>query len=43
MAAAGAERTQNIAFKLDGPIIKQPTFNWEVEDKYNELKNSELE
>ena len=25
------------------PMMKQPTFNWEAEDKYNELKNVRLE
>ena len=31
MAAAGAERTQNVAPRLVRPIIKQPTFKWEAE------------
>ena len=26
-----------------GPIMKQPTFNWDTEDKYNELNNFRLE
>ena len=43
MAVARAERTQNIGPRLGGPTMKQPTFNWEVEDKFNELKNIRLE
>ena len=43
MVAAGAERTQNAGPSLDGSIMKQPTFNLEAEDKYNELKNFRLE
>ena len=38
MAVAGVERTQNVGPRLDGPMMKQPTFNWETEDKYNKLK-----
>ena len=29
--------------KLDGPAMKQPTFNWESEDMYSELKTFKLE
>ena len=29
--------------KLGGSAIKQPTFNWEAEDKYNELNTFKLE
>ena len=43
MAVAKAERTQNAGTRLDGPMLKQPTFNWEAEDKYNELKTFKLE
>ena len=39
MAVTRAERTHNVRPRLDGPIRKQPTFNWEAEDKYNEIKN----
>ena len=42
MAAAGAERTQNVGLRLVRPIMKQPSFNW-GEDKYNELINVRLE
>ena len=42
MAAAGAEITQNAGPRLGGPIMKQPTINWEAEDKYNELRNFRL-
>ena len=43
MAAATAERTQNVGPRLGAPIIKQPTFNWKAEDKYNEFTNFRLE
>ena len=44
MAAATAERPQSMAGpKIGGPAMKQATFNWEVEDKYNELKTFRLE
>ena len=39
MAAARAERTQNVGPILCGLIMQQLTFNWEAEDKYNEHKN----
>ena len=42
IAAARAKRTQNVGPRLLGPIMKQPTFNWEVKDKYNEFKNFRL-
>ena len=29
--------------KLGGLAMKQPMFNWEAEDKYNELKTFKLE
>ena len=28
--------------KVDGLMMKQPTFNWDMDDKYNELKNFRL-
>ena len=37
------EGTQDVGPKISGPIIKQPTFNWEAEDKYSELKSFRLE
>ena len=43
MAVARAERTWNAGPRLDKPMMKQLTFNWEAEDKYNELKNFRLE
>ena len=43
MDAAGAERTQNAGPRLNRPIMKQTTFNWEAEDKYKELQNFRLE
>ena len=44
MAAATAEGPQSTAGpKLCGPAMKQPTFNWEAEDKYSELKTFRLE
>ena len=34
MATAATERPQCVAGpKIGGPTIKQPTFNWEVDDK----------
>ena len=29
--------------KIGGPAMKQPTFNWDAEDKYSELKTFRLE
>ena len=43
MTVAGAEGTQNVGSRLDGPVMKQPILNWETEDKYNDLKNFRLE
>ena len=44
MAEAQVDRTQNAAGpKLSGPALKQPTFDWEVPDKYTELKTFKLE
>ena len=44
MAAAVAERPQSIAGpKLGGPAMKQTSFNWEADNKYNELKAFRLE
>ena len=43
MTVARAERTQNAGPRLGRPTMKQPTFNWEADDKYSELKNIRLE
>ena len=44
MAAAAAERPQNVAGpKIGRPALKQPSFNWEADDKYSKLKNFRLE
>ena len=43
MAAAEQKGTQNVGTRVGRPIMKHPTFNWEAEDKYNELKNFRLE
>ena len=49
MAVAGAENsprqegTLNVGPKIGRPRMKQPTLNWEAEDKYTELKNARLE
>ena len=40
---ARLEGTQNAGPRLGGPMMKQPTFNWEAEGKYNEHKNFRLE
>ena len=36
MAVTRAERTQNMGPRLGRPMMKQPTFNCEAQDKYNE-------
>ena len=44
MVAATGEQMQSTAVpKLGGSAMKQPTFNPEAEDKYNELKTFKLE
>ena len=44
MAAATAERPQSVAGpKTDRPAMKQPSFNWEADDKYSKCKNFRLE
>ena len=44
MAAAVAERPQSMAGPVIGrPAMKQPSFNWEADNKYSELKNFRLE
>ena len=43
MAAATSERPQCTAgSKVDGPAMKQPSFNWEADNKYSKLKNFRL-
>ena len=37
MASTGMARQENAGIKMSGPILKQPTFNWRAEDKYEEL------
>ena len=43
IAEANAENSarQSMVPKVGGPMIKQPKFNWDMEDKYNELKISD--
>ena len=43
LAAAITERPQNAGPKISGPVMKQTNFDWEVANKYNELKNFRLE
>ena len=44
LAAAATERPQSIEGpKICGTAMKQPSFNWEVDDKYGKLKNFRLE
>ena len=44
MSAAMAESPQSVAGpKIGRPAMKRPTFNWEADDKYSELKKSRLE
>ena len=41
---AMAARPQSVAEpKIGRPALKQPTFNWEADDKYSELKTFRLE
>ena len=43
IAEAHAQRTQDATGpKLGGPTLKQPTFDWEVPNKYTELKHLSL-
>ena len=43
MATAMIEQPQSMAgHKQGGTAMKQPTFNWELEDKYIELKTFKL-
>ena len=40
MCLAGTARTKDAGPRMCGPIMKQPTFSWNSEDKYAELKTS---
>ena len=42
MASKQISARQSMGPKV-GPMMKQPTFNWDTEDKYSELKNFRLE
>ena len=41
MAASSVDRMKNTGPRLSRPIMKQPSFNGEADDKYNELKTSD--
>ena len=44
MAEACAEQMHNmVGPKIGGPTMKQPTFDWDTEDKYSEFKTFRLE
>ena len=45
IAAANAENStkQSTGPKEEGPLMNQPTFNCDTDNKYNELKNFSLE
>ena len=43
MAMANTTRQDNAGLKMSGSIMKQPTFNWNAKDKYEELQNIMLE
>ena len=44
MAAATTERPQSVVGpKIGRPALKQPSFNWEADDKHSKLKNFRLE
>ena len=43
MAVAARERPQSAPGpKIGGPAMKQPTFNWDMEDKYNKPQTEQL-
>ena len=44
IAAANIENStrQSVGPKVGGPVMKQPTFKMDTEDKYDELKNFRL-
>ena len=40
IAVAATERPQSAAGpRIGGPAMKQPTFNWEADNRYNGTKN----
>ena len=42
MAEAQVEQMHNMTGpKIGSPAMKQPTFDWDAEDKYNKLKHSD--
>ena len=43
MAMASTTRQDNTGLKMSGSIMKQPTFNWNAKDKYEDLQNFKLE
>ena len=43
MVTASTSRQDNAGHKMSGSIMKQPTFNWNARDKYEELRNFKLE
>ena len=43
VAIAGMARQENPGTKMSEPILKQPTFNWKAEDKYDKLLHFKLE
>ena len=44
MAAAIAERPQSMAgLKIGRPAMKQPSINWDADDKYSQIKKFRLE
>ena len=43
MASTGMARQENVGIKMSSPILKHPTFNCRVENKYEELQKFELE
>ena len=43
MAMANIPRQDHTGLKMGGFIMKQPAFNWNTKDKYEELQNCKLE
>ena len=37
-SAENNQRAQDVAPKIGGPLMTQPTFNWSTTDKYVELR-----
>ena len=42
MATTGTSRQDKAGLKMNGLIMKQPTFNWNAKNKYEELQNIKL-